>query len=541
MEQGRSFSGRERNCGFLNVEGERFATVSAVSGLDFPDDGRAIAVVDWDQDGDLDLWVSNRNAPRLRFLRNNTSDSEHHLAFQLVGNGTTTNRDAIGARVEVIAKPANEPRLIRTLRAGEGFLSQSSKVVHFGLGTPNEVEKVVVHWPGGESEEFSGAAAGGRFLLKQGSGVAREIQLEDRKLALSPSQQSALKPASSVRIPLISLLPMPPQVVYADLAGSNRILKFDGTGQSTLIVIWASWCAPCRSELAELKAREHEIRRAGIEVVALTVDGLGDDGTEPDAAELVCEELEFPFATGKASPDLLQLMTGYHHMLVAIKKQLPVPSSFLIDREGKLTAIYKGRLDVDQVIDDAQAGMSEVSERSKRAASLPGRTIDHDPLLAPIRRTEANLMCGMANAIASGGKYAEAIPWFLRALENEPQFGEAYQGLAQVLEATQQYSQSAKAYQQAITSYPDREMLHLRLGNVHARLGKWQDALASYNEAIRLNPRHWEALAGRANARLKLNHRDAAAADFKKVLELNPRFTPARRALDALNSRPSHK
>ena len=43
MEQGRSFSGHERNCCFLNVAGERFANVSAVSGLDYPDDGRSIA------------------------------------------------------------------------------------------------------------------------------------------------------------------------------------------------------------------------------------------------------------------------------------------------------------------------------------------------------------------------------------------------------------------------------------------------------------------------------------------------------------------
>ncbi|MCP4888112.1 MAG: hypothetical protein GY904_16060, partial [Planctomycetaceae bacterium] len=65
--EGRSFSGNERNCVFLNT-GEaaaakgRFANVSAVSGLDFPDDARAVALVDWDHDGDEDLWISNRNA-----------------------------------------------------------------------------------------------------------------------------------------------------------------------------------------------------------------------------------------------------------------------------------------------------------------------------------------------------------------------------------------------------------------------------------------------------------------------------------------------
>ena len=136
--QGRSFSGRERNCCFLNTLANpaargRFANISATSGLDFADDGRAVAVVDWDHDGDLDLWISNRNAPRLRLLRNDAQSGNHFLAVRLVGNGETTSRDAIGARLELTLDGA-DTRLIKTLRAGEGFLAQSSKWIHFGLG-----------------------------------------------------------------------------------------------------------------------------------------------------------------------------------------------------------------------------------------------------------------------------------------------------------------------------------------------------------------------------------------------------------------------
>src|SRR5262245_66393159 len=100
LREGRSWSGRERNCFFLNTGGTRFANVSAVSGFDFPDDARAAALSDWDGDGDLDVWVSNRNAPRLRLLRNGATGS-HYIALRLVGDGATTHRDAIGARVEV--------------------------------------------------------------------------------------------------------------------------------------------------------------------------------------------------------------------------------------------------------------------------------------------------------------------------------------------------------------------------------------------------------------------------------------------------------
>ena len=82
LRQGKSFSGGERNCVYLNTGGTRFANVSAVSGLDFDDDCRAIAATDWDHDGDIDLWLANRTGPRLRLMRNDTVGN-HFIAVKL--------------------------------------------------------------------------------------------------------------------------------------------------------------------------------------------------------------------------------------------------------------------------------------------------------------------------------------------------------------------------------------------------------------------------------------------------------------------------
>ena len=132
LRDGVSQSGHERNCCFLNTGAARFANISAAAGLDHIGDGRAYALVDWDHDGDLALWATNRNGPRVQFLRNNSGSDQHFLALKLEGNGTTSNRDAIGARVEaVLANPKSglssqetgqNPKSIKTLRAGEGFL-----------------------------------------------------------------------------------------------------------------------------------------------------------------------------------------------------------------------------------------------------------------------------------------------------------------------------------------------------------------------------------------------------------------------------------
>lgn len=145
-DEGRSWSGKERNRCFLNTGQARFADVSATTGLDFLDDGRALAVTDWDGDGDLDLFLVNRTAPQVRFLRNDWENGNHWLRLRLVG--TDCNRDAIGARVELYRKglPGKD---MRTVYAGCSFLSQSSKWVHFGLGRNTDIQRVVVRWPGG--------------------------------------------------------------------------------------------------------------------------------------------------------------------------------------------------------------------------------------------------------------------------------------------------------------------------------------------------------------------------------------------------------
>ena len=145
LEQGRSLSGHERHCAFLNVGSQRFADVSAASGLDLLDDGRGVALADWDHDGRMDIWTTNRTAPWVRLLKNFSSDNNHFLAVKL--EGVRCNRDAIGARLK-LKLSGGEPRsLYRSLRAGEGFVAQSTKWIVFGLGEDANIESLCVRWP----------------------------------------------------------------------------------------------------------------------------------------------------------------------------------------------------------------------------------------------------------------------------------------------------------------------------------------------------------------------------------------------------------
>ena len=212
--QGRSFSGNERNCCFLNTGGfgghpGQFANISAASGIDLPDDGRALAMVDWDHDGDLDIWVSNRNAPRVRFFLNEMVQTNNWIQLKLVGNGKNTNRNAIGARVivELDEKDANgvPVKLIKTVRAGEGFLSQSSRWLHFGLGKNGKATKITVHWPNAENSSISvnGSWANIRKTIVQDAPFELSRPLEKRTIALTRSTVQPLPKQAKERIGVV--------------------------------------------------------------------------------------------------------------------------------------------------------------------------------------------------------------------------------------------------------------------------------------------------------------------------------------------------
>ena len=154
-----SWNGHEPNV--LHVRrGGRYYDFSGVSGLDFAEDSRAFAVTDFDGDGRPDILLKSRLGPQLRVLQNDCAGANHAIAFEL--HGTKSNRDAIGARVQV-------DNQTKWLDAGSGFLSQHSKRMLFGLGQQDIARQIRVTWPSGTVQDFSNLQAGKTYILTEGA------------------------------------------------------------------------------------------------------------------------------------------------------------------------------------------------------------------------------------------------------------------------------------------------------------------------------------------------------------------------------------
>ncbi len=121
--------------------------------------GRSMARLDFNRDGKSDLLITHLDSPTALLL-NETETENHWLQIQLVG--TESERDAIGARVEV---RAGENSWTNWLVGGDGYLCRNEAIVSFGLGPVTEIDAITVTWPNGGQQTFDPIAVDQRVLL----------------------------------------------------------------------------------------------------------------------------------------------------------------------------------------------------------------------------------------------------------------------------------------------------------------------------------------------------------------------------------------
>jgi len=153
-------------------------TKQAGDGFKTPYAGRGVAFADFDNDGFVDIVVGNNGDPPL-LLHNSGGNGNHFVNFRLVG--TKSNRDAMGARIHIVAGGLSQ---IREIAGGGSYLSQSDLRANFGLAKATHVETVEISWPSGLKQVFHDVEADKFYLVVEG-----KEQLELQKIPHKASSQ----------------------------------------------------------------------------------------------------------------------------------------------------------------------------------------------------------------------------------------------------------------------------------------------------------------------------------------------------------------
>jgi thiol-disulfide isomerase/thioredoxin len=308
-----SFNARERDCLFVNINGKRFFDAAYPLGVDLDFEGRGVAVADLDDDGDVDLLVRNVARQKLVYLNNQVGNRLHFLRLELVG--TRSNRDAVGALVRVTAGGLRQTRV---KMAGNGFQAQSEGTLHFGLGAAQRAEQVTIHWPSGAEQSLHDVAA-------------------DQVLRVVEGSPPTMRPPRGA----------PASAPAGDAVATWRAVTLDGKpwvaagDRPALVVLWASWCQPCRREVPALNDLYQRFGKA-IDMV-----GVSFDETERNAARA------FVQATRPRYPIAVSDGAGLAPLLTAAFGDTAVllPAAVLLDARGRVLRTFNALTDTKTLVD----------------------------------------------------------------------------------------------------------------------------------------------------------------------------------------------
>jgi Flp pilus assembly protein TadD/peroxiredoxin len=471
-----TWNGYQRNVFFINNRDGTFAHISGAVGLDFQDDARAFALSDFDHDGSLEVVLKNRTGPQLRILRNVMQGRGDSMCFRL--RGQQSNRDAIGAIVSVESPGGCQ---VKSLQAGSGFLSQHTKELFFGLGRCKGSVQATVRWPSGLVQRFEALPANHRIRLEEGSSKFRAEPF----VSAIPIPASGLVeqkpeiPPACCETWLIDPLPAP-EFTLRDLEGRPFALS-SFRGHHVLLNFWATWSPPSQEELDQFQRQYSSWLGRGLQLLAVNLN----TASEAEVVRSLARRKGLTFPILFASEDSPAISNLLYRYLFDRRRNLGIPTSFLIDGQGSIVKVYQGAISPGRVAEDLGRIPQNARERESRALPFPGKFYGGE--------FHRNLFT-YGVAFFRAGYFDESLAWFQRVVRKYPEYAAAYYNLGTLYLKKGMLQQAEEHLRRATQLRPGDASAWNNWGMVAAQEGRGEEATKYFQEAIRQNPQYVIAL-----------------------------------------------
>jgi tetratricopeptide (TPR) repeat protein/peroxiredoxin len=504
-----TWSGYERNIFYANNRDGTFSDVSGVLGLDFPEDGRAFALADFDLDGRQEVFLKNRNAPQLRVLKNVLPGLPPSIAFRL--RGTKSNRDAIGAVVTIETEQGLQTR---SLQAGSDFLSQHGKEIFFGLGSAKGPLTASIRWPNGLVQPLRDLPINHRIWVEEGAAPPRvepfRAPADPTRFNQLDAQPAEALPASAetwllapIAAPDFSL-PDPragrPQSLSA-LRGKTLLLHFCASGDERTQKDWSAFSQRYANWAAK-----------GFQLLSVVFDDLAAEKRSTLASRRL---FTFPILSG--SDDVAGIYSILFHYLFDRRREIGLPTSFLIDAKGEIVKVYQGPVDPAQVEHDFRKIPQTAADRLARALPFPG--------IAEVTEFSRNYL-SYGSVFFQRGYLDQAEASFQIAFRDDPESAEALYGIGSVYLNQQKVAEAQQCFERALklrATYPDTlPNAWNNLGMLVGSEGRTAEAIADFQEALRLSPDYRIALNNLAKAYRVQRRWEDARQTYERSLQLRP-------------------
>jgi Flp pilus assembly protein TadD/peroxiredoxin len=499
-----SWSGYERNVMYANNRDGTFSDVSGILGLDFPEDGRSFALADIDHDGRLEVILKNRNAPQVRILHNDMQDLGDSIAFRLAGG--KSNRDGIGAAITV---ECGTLRQTKYLQAGSGFLAQHTKEVFFGLGHSQDKIKATILWPSGLSQDFDELPRNHRVEIHEGTASVRATPFA-KSAPATPHNRPRVAPdppPSGIETWLIEPLKAP-DFALPDLAGKTRSLS-DANGSFVLLTFWTAKNQLCREQLRLLGHHNPLFAAAHLLGIAVNVDEPGD----LDTARAMATQLRLPFPVLFATAEIAGVYNLIYRYLFDRRRDLPIPASFLLDRDGLIVKVYQGALEPAHLLADVKSVPAGPEERRKKALPFGG-------VLYQGAFARNDFTYGVA--MFQHGYFDQAADFFQQVVAAKPDDAEAYYNLGTLNLRKNDFAAARRYLDQTVKLRPNYPEAWNNLGMLAAQQGHADEAVKNFEQSLRFRPSYAIALLNLGNLYRRKGDFAKAQELLSRALELQP-------------------
>ena len=526
-----TWSGYQRNNFYLNNRDATFTESAGLLGIDCIEDSRSFALSDLDGDGRLEIVLKNRTAPQVRIFHNQLQRLRPAIVFSL--QGTKSNRDAIGAMVEVETAAGKQRR---TLQAGSGFLSQNTKVLHFGLGDGPSRVRATIEWPSGLKQVLENVPAGHRIDVKEGSADFRATAFSSfREHAPAPGMV-AESPAEGHATWMVDPI-LPPEIALTDRAGNKRSLA-DGKGSPQLLAFVGNGCDKSKEFLLALERGESVLKKSGVGALIVEVNATGAQGQAGSSVSL-------PLVI--ADEKTANVYNLFYRYLFDRRRDMVLPTSFLLDEQGKAVRVYVGTAAPGDIAADAERIPKSTQERMRSALPFSGRYyrgelhhnyftygvafLQYEYLDEALTAFQQSIERNLSNPAAhynvgliylNKGEFEKARTSLEKAVELDASNADAWNNLGVVLGQQGDYGGAQKNFQRALDLQPTYLLALQNMAKLLRYQGRPDEARSLLLKAIAADPKQAEFHSGLAMLYVEGKDLGSAESEFEKAVALEP-------------------
>ena len=494
-----SWSGHEPNV-FHVRRGNRYFDFSGISGLDWAEDSRAFAVLDFDGDGRPDIILKSRLGPQVRTLQNNCAGKNRSIAFRL--QGTKSNRDAIGAKIELDGQT-------KWLEAGTGFLSQHTKRISFGLGSALTARVAKITWPSGLVQKFSNLKTRHTYSIQEGSDKCasepfREHQQWTSEQVIGDNTLRLADTWFAEPLPLPAAQPGPGLFVIKERSREYEIYR-------RYLFDWRTDLSPPLPLLLNRSGEVVKVYGALPSKEQVHADRLKLDSYSPSLA------LPFPgFFLKPPKRDFFKFGAAY--LWAGFPEQALAYLLRVLEQDPNNTRVLVlvGQIHLE-------------GDRLSEAARFFVRAAELDP-------SSAQAHIGLGDVAARKSDLPEAASQYRKAFELDPQSAEAANGVGLASAKLGQFDAAQRYFETAITlrrSYP--EAIN-NLAVMFSKQGKIKDAVAAWSYGIQVAPDEDILYLNLGRTYVQLGDNEKARAVMQQLLDRKPDDVTAKRALEQLGA-----